>query len=138
MQTSSDKSTTPPNTVKLPEKTRKVIAIKAASAAAGAAETQSIHKPVPRKSKSAFDEFGYKRTIENLHEEIQAIYLEDAVPWILGYSGGKDSTATLQLIWSAITKLPIGKRNKPVYVISTDTLVENPIVSAWVQRLRST
>jgi DNA sulfur modification protein DndC len=51
----------------------------------------------------------------------------------LGYSGGKDSTATLQLIWSAVAALPVGKRRKPIHVISTDTLVENPIVSAWVR-----
>ena len=88
--------------------------------------------PVVRKRISAFDETGFKATIESLHEEIRELYLGDDVPWIIGYSGGKDSTATLQLIWKAILTIPEASRTKPVHVISTDTLVENPIVSAWV------
>ena len=83
---------------------------------------------------SGFTELGFKRTIDALCEEIRELYMEDHVPWIIGYSGGKDSTATLQLIWLALKELPTGKKNKPVHVISTDTLVENPIVSAWVRK----
>jgi DNA sulfur modification protein DndC len=71
--------------------------------------------------------------IETLTEEIQELYLLDEVPWVLGYSGGKDSTAVLQLIWNAIAALPVEKRHKKIDVITTDTLVENPIVSAWVR-----
>jgi len=71
--------------------------------------------------------------IENLTEEIQALYCLDEIPWVLGYSGGKDSTAVLQLIWNAIAALPPQKRTKKIDVITTDTLVENPIVSAWVR-----
>lgn len=66
-------------------------------------------------------------------KEIQDLYLSDPVPWIVGYSGGKDSTASLQLIWSAIAALPKDRRHKTVHVISTDTLVENPIIAAWVE-----
>lgn len=62
----------------------------------------------------------------------QALYLSDPLPWIVGYSGGKDSTATLQLIWEAIRQLPVQQRTKDVHVISTDTLVENPVVAIWV------
>jgi DNA sulfur modification protein DndC len=69
-----------------------------------------------------------------LHAEIRELYLSDTVPWVLGYSGGKDSTATLQLVWTALAGLSPEQRSKPVYVISTDTLVENPIVAAWVTR----
>jgi len=72
--------------------------------------------------------------IGNLTEEIQQLYLLDEVPWVVGYSGGKDSTATLQLIWNAIADLPVEKRHKTIYVITTDTLVENPIVSNWVNK----
>lgn len=94
--------------------------------------------PLDDKSKavrySGFNEFGFKKTIELLCDEIRELYLEDQVPWIIGYSGGKDSTATLQLIWMALKNLPADKKAKPVHVISTDTLVENPIVSAWVRR----
>ena len=81
---------------------------------------------------SAFTERGFQVTIALLHEEIRALYTADAAPWIIGYSGGKDSTATLQLVWSAIAELPPAQRGKTIHVISTDTLVENPIVAAWV------
>jgi DNA sulfur modification protein DndC len=83
---------------------------------------------------SAFTELGLRPTIESLKEHVRRLYLEDTVPWVVGYSGGKDSTATLQLVWSALAGLPVEHRRKPVHVISTDTLVENPIVAAWVSR----
>ena len=67
-------------------------------------------------------------------KEIQELYLSDSLPWVIGYSGGKDSTASLQLIWTAIAALPEDRRRfKPIHVISTDTLVENPVIAAWVQ-----
>lgn len=66
-------------------------------------------------------------------QEIQELYRSDSIPWIVGYSGGKDSTASLQLIWNAIAKLPIEQRIKDIHVISTDTLVENPVIAVWVQ-----
>jgi DNA sulfur modification protein DndC len=91
-------------------------------------------KAPPASKKSAFSELGLKKTVELLSEEIRDLYSSDDVPWIIGYSGGKDSTATLQLIWNAISELPPEKRTKTVYVISTDTMVENPIVAAWVTR----
>jgi DNA sulfur modification protein DndC len=71
-------------------------------------------------------------TIEQAKQEIQELYCADDVPWVIGYSGGKDSSAILQLTWLALADLPEDKRTKPVHVISTDTLVENPIVAAWV------
>lgn len=83
---------------------------------------------------SAFTELGFRATIDALQEEIRELYLNDEVPWIIGYSGGKDSTATLQLVWSAIDQLPDEKRRKIVHVISTDTMVENPIVASWVSK----
>ncbi len=81
---------------------------------------------------SAFNEFGFKRTIALLIERMQDLYLADAIPWVIGYSGGKDSTAVLQLVWMAMQLLPAEQRTKTVHVISTDTLVENPIVATWV------
>ena len=72
--------------------------------------------------------------IEKLTKEIQELYCLDDVPWILGYSGGKDSGSVVQLVWYAIAALPSEKRTKKIYVITTDTLVENPIISAWVRK----
>lgn len=78
------------------------------------------------------DRGGLATVVKELTAEIQDLYLADEVPWVVGYSGGKDSTAVLQLVWLALQELPEDRRNKPVHVISTDTLVENPIVASWV------
>lgn len=91
-----------------------------------------LKKQTPAAKPSAFTELGLKATIETLCQEIRELYLADDVPWIIGYSGGKDSTATLQLVWMAIAGLEPALRKKTVYVISTDTMVENPVVAAWV------
>jgi DNA sulfur modification protein DndC len=77
---------------------------------------------------------GLKVSVAAIVQEIQDLYTEDGVPWVIGYSGGKDSTAVLQLVWTALAKLEPAQRTKAVHVISTDTLVENPVVSAWVER----
>lgn len=87
-----------------------------------------------RSRTSAFNELGFNATIQVLLDEIQLLYTADEVPWIIGYSGGKDSTATLQLVWKAISGLPLEQRKKSIYAISTDTLVENPVVAAWVAK----
>lgn len=81
---------------------------------------------------SAFAELGLAETVKIVCDEIRELYLWDELPWIVGYSGGKDSSAVLQLVWLAISKLPPEQRTKPIHVISTDTLVEQPVVAAWV------
>lgn len=88
----------------------------------------------PPERKTIFKEHGYKKTINNLIKKTQELYLSDEIPWVLGYSGGKDSTAILQLVWNAIESLPKEQHIKPVHVISTDTLVENPVVALWVKK----
>ncbi|MFE1320741.1 DNA phosphorothioation system sulfurtransferase DndC [Kitasatospora phosalacinea] len=75
-----------------------------------------------------------REVVDELTQEIRELYTADEVPWVVGYSGGKDSTAVLQLVWTALRELPAEQRTKPVYVISTDTLVENPVVALWVTR----
>ena len=92
--------------------------------------------PKTKKGKpdSAFLESGFQNTISHAINEVVELYKSDEIPWVVGYSGGKDSTATLQLVWSAILKVPKSQRKKPIYVISTDTLVENPIVALWVSK----
>ena len=76
--------------------------------------------------------------VPRIQDLIRRLYKEDDLPWVVGYSGGKDSTATLQLVWGALQSLPREERTKPVHVISTDTLVENPVVAGWVEISLST
>ena len=50
------------------------------------------------------------------------------IPWIVAYSGGKDSTLLLHLAWEIAASVPSRERCRPIYVVSNDTLVESPLV----------
>jgi len=76
-----------------------------------------------------------KTQLKSKIKEIQNLYLMDDKPWIIGYSGGKDSTCVLQLVYSSIKNLPAEKRHKDIWVICGDTLVEIPTV---VERIDET
>ncbi|MEJ0076826.1 MAG: DNA phosphorothioation system sulfurtransferase DndC [Alphaproteobacteria bacterium] len=71
-------------------------------------------------------------TIAQRYREIRDVYLSDDRPWVVGYSGGKDSTCALQMVWTALSDLPADQRQKPVYVISSDTLVETPVIVRYI------
>ena len=69
-----------------------------------------------------------ENSIESIYDEMQAVYLNDNRPWIIGYSGGKDSTVCTELTFRMLMRLPKEKRIKPVYIVSSDTLIENPVI----------
>lgn len=77
------------------------------------------------------------KRIEHIIEEITDQYLEQDRynrPWIIGFSGGKDSTVLLTLVWMAMNRLkdhgePLNRR---VYVVCNDTMVENPVIEEYV------
>ena len=69
------------------------------------------------------------RTLKEIYDEIRKVYLSDNRPWILGFSGGKDSTCMAQLVWNALSELPPEDLQKRFYIISSDTLVESPQIS---------
>ncbi|HCE4787906.1 TPA: DNA phosphorothioation system sulfurtransferase DndC [Vibrio parahaemolyticus] len=60
--------------------------------------------------------------------DVQRVYCADNRPWVIGYSGGKDSSAVMSLVYMALLGLPEEQRHKPVFVVSSDTLVETPVV----------
>ncbi len=72
------------------------------------------------------------RSIQDIYEEIRDVYLRYPQPWVIGYSGGKDSTAVLQLVWNAIKELPPEERQKPIFVIASDTQVETPVIVDYI------
>lgn len=59
-------------------------------------------------------------------------------PWIIGFSGGKDSTLVLQLVIESLLEIPWSERTRPVHVIANDTLVESPIVQSYVDTILDT
>lgn len=73
--------------------------------------------------------------IEDAKAEIKDEYrASHGKPWIIGFSGGKDSTVLLHLVVEALLELPASERNREVHVIANDTLVESPIVQDFVDR----
>ena len=73
-----------------------------------------------------------RASLTKLQDQIREVYLGDDRPWVVGYSGGKDSTTTLQLVWESLKVLPREALSKPIYVISSDTLVETPKIVEYV------
>ena len=73
---------------------------------------------------------------EHIVNEIidQYLYDESERPWIVGFSGGKDSTMLLQLVWIALTKIDPVFRNRRVYVVCNDTMVENPRIVKFISK----
>ena len=51
-----------------------------------------------------------------------------SAPWIVGYSGGKDSTLVAHLVFEMLMELPPSQRTRHVHVVGNDTLVESPLV----------
>ena len=49
-------------------------------------------------------------------------------PWIVGFSGGKDSTLVTHLVVEHLLSLPRSERIRPVHIVANDTLVESPLV----------
>ncbi|UZQ50940.1 DNA phosphorothioation system sulfurtransferase DndC [Clostridium kluyveri] len=66
-------------------------------------------------------------------DEMEMVYKTYNRPWVIGYSGGKDSTAVVQLTFMMLQRLSKKERNKKVYVVSSDTLIENPIVLGFLK-----
>lgn len=74
--------------------------------------------------------------LQFLEDEIidQYLYDENPRPWIIGFSGGKDSTMLLQLVWNALKKVPAEIRTREIFIICNDTMVENPHIVDFINR----
>ncbi len=76
-----------------------------------------------------------ENTLEELMEEIQYVYRSDDRPWVIGYSGGKDSTTVVELVYKMLQSLPDWLRHKNVYIVSSDTRIENPLIKIYLNRM---
>jgi DNA sulfur modification protein DndC len=74
-------------------------------------------------------------------EGLQRLYLDDPRPWLVGFSGGKDSTMLASLIFEMVLALPPEQRTKPIFVLCTDTRVEIPaiveMIDATLDKMRA-
>ena len=76
-----------------------------------------------------------ENTLEELIEEIKYVYQSDRRPWVIGYSGGKDSTTVVELVYKMLLTLSKEERNKNVYIVSSDTLIENPLIKIYLNKM---
>lgn len=76
-----------------------------------------------------------ENTFEELIEEIKYVYQSDDRPWVIGYSGGKDSTTVVELVYKMLLLLPINERFKNVYIVSSDTMIENPLIKIYLSKM---
>jgi DNA sulfur modification protein DndC len=75
--------------------------------------------------------------IQHLENEIIDQYLYDehpSRPWIIGFSGGKDSTMLLQIVWNALKRIEPILLTRQIYVVCNDTLVENPRIVKFINK----
>lgn len=80
-------------------------------------------------------EYNGKPLVEGLLEEIEYVYKSDKRPWVIGYSGGKDSTVVVHLVYQMLKNLRPEERHKTVYIVSSDTLVENPLIKIYLDNM---
>jgi len=68
----------------------------------------------------------FNRIVADIRDE----YLFDgqAFPWIIGFSGGKDSTLVAHAVFAALLDISPSRQTRPVHVVANDTLVESPLV----------
>ncbi len=76
-----------------------------------------------------------ENTLEELIEEIKYVYQSDDRPWVIGYSGGKDSTTVVELVYKMMIQLPKNERIKDVYIVSSDTMIENPLIKIYLSKM---
>ena len=98
-----------------------------------------MNESVQFSSVSGNDKDGIVHVVDRLEAAMDTIrreYLRKHLdPWVLAYSGGKDSTLLLQLTWEVLAALPRRDRNRKIYIVGNDTLVESPLV---IRHLRTT
>jgi len=72
------------------------------------------------------------QVFEDIIEEMTYVYKHDNRPWLIGYSGGKDSTLLVSLVIETVMRLPAKERTKHIFIVTSDTGVENPIVKKYM------
>ena len=67
--------------------------------------------------------------MKEIKQTLKKQFLKDNRPWVVTFSGGKDSTVVLQLVMEMLLEIP---NHKDVYIVSSDTYVEMPIIENYL------
>ncbi len=68
--------------------------------------------------------------LQAVESEIRDEYLSSIqnYPWIVGFSGGKDSTLVAHAVMAALLDISPSRLTRPIHIVANDTLVESPLV----------
>lgn len=85
------------------------------------------------------NDFSNHALYEKLIDDVRQEYLSSAqnYPWIVGFSGGKDSTLVAHLVFDALLSVAPSQRTRPIHIVSNDTLVESPLVMAHLYQVQA-
>ena len=72
-----------------------------------------------------------KKILQETREALKSNYLADDRPWVVAFSGGKDSTLVLQLVYELLIELN-DKAVKPVHIVCSDTRVEPLNIAEYI------
>jgi DNA sulfur modification protein DndC len=72
--------------------------------------------------------------MEQIKSEMRQVYVQDEKPIVVAFSGGKDSSLMLTLLWDVLLELPENLRNKTVHIMSSNTGVEVPVMEEYLER----
>lgn len=70
---------------------------------------------------------------QEIKEEMKDLYLRFNGPIVIMFSGGKDSSLVLTEWWFALKEIPKEQLTKTVHVICGNTMVETPLMTAYVK-----
>jgi DNA sulfur modification protein DndC len=70
---------------------------------------------------------------QEIRESLSQLYKADARPWLVGFSGGKDSTLVASLVFDTIQSIPAVQRKKEVAIVCTATRVEIPAIVEMIE-----
>lgn len=92
--------------------------------------TEQQRCPAPDVSPKCAPDNALAHIRREIHEEYAKLHRK---PWIVGYSGGKDSTLVAHLVIEHLASLPRSERSRTVHMVANDTLVESPLVMEHVR-----
>ncbi|RLL71539.1 DNA phosphorothioation system sulfurtransferase DndC [Ochrobactrum soli] len=83
------------------------------------------------------EEDSIEETWSAIVDEVKREYLSEQqnYPWIIGFSGGKDSTVVTHAVFDALLDISPSKRTRPIHVVSNDTMVESPLVISHLDQV---
>jgi len=74
------------------------------------------------------------KNFKSIKEDIKKVYKAYNRPFVIGFSGGKDSSVVLQLVFEALGELPKKELTNTIHVMTSDTLVEMPYIINFIDQ----